>query len=243
MMKSISILLALGGSLLGANIRMVAQQNGERPIDGTTGDSGIAVAIALPTAPEPKTGAASREKPAVQKEPYTVRDRFGDYLQSTFEPTALIFPAISAGYQQWNNFPREWQQGGEGYGRRLLSAYGGVALGNTISFGVAALDGEDLRYVRSAYPKKAIFKRTAYAIAHTFISPLDGGGHTFAWSRVAGDYGAGFLANEWYPAAHSTLHNAAYLGTFNFAADLGSNILREFIRPHWVWGPQKDKKP
>lgn len=188
--------------------------------------------------------AANRIAPETEP-PLTLKQRFFEYRQSTFQPAVVIFPAIAAGYSQMNNYPSEWKQGGEGYGKRLLSASGGVVLDNTISFGVAAFTHEDPRYIRSTYPKKAVFRRTGYALAHTFISHLsssDGKGHTLAWSRVAGAYGAGFIANEWYPERHSTLHNAVYLGTFNLAADLGSNVLREFIRPHWVWGPDKTKK-
>jgi hypothetical protein len=154
----------------------------------------------------------------------------------------LVFPAIVAGYYQMTNYPSEWWQGGEGYGKRLASAYGGVVLDNSISFGIASLDREDPRYVRSTYPKKAIFRRAGYAITHTFVSHREGGQHTLAWSRLAGAYGAGFVVNEWYPQRRSTVHNAVYLGTFNLASDLGFNILREFIRPHFVFGPGGDKK-
>jgi len=206
------------------------------------GQQGVAPATILPAS---TATASDAEKSAVENEPLTFKDRFAEYRQSTFQPMVLVFPAIAAGYSQMNNFPSEWKQGGEGYGKRLLSATGGVVLDNTISFGVAALFHEDPRYVRSTYPKKAIFRRAGYAIAHTFVSHVSsiyGEEHAFAWSRVAGAYGSGFIANEWYPERRSTLHNAVYLGTFNLAADLGSNILREFIRPHWVWGPGKDTK-
>lgn len=209
------------------------------PAVGQQDGLAAATSASLSTATAPNA-----EKSAVENEPLTFKQRVAEYRQSTFQPMVLVFPAIAAGYNQMNNYPSEWKQGGEGYGKRLLSATGGVMLDNTISFGVAALSHEDLRYVRSTYPKKAIFRRAGYAIAHTFVSHVStaqGEEHTFAWSRVAGAYGSGFIANEWYPHRRSTLHNAVHLGTFNLATDLGLNILREFIRPHWVWGAGKNK--
>lgn len=191
----------------------------------------------VPNAPMPES-----PKPVRRNEPITLQDRLTDYRQSTFGPLALVYPAAVAGYGQLVDYPKEWKQGAEGYGKRLASAYGSLVVDHTISFGVAALDREDLQYAPSTYPKKAIFRRTGYVIAHTFVSRRDRGGDTFAWSRVAGAYGAGFIANEWYPERRSNLHNALYLGTFNLAGDLGSNLLREFIRPQFTFGPKKSRQ-
>ncbi len=199
-------------------------------------------AVPAPGSAAPNETKPVPAKPAAQNEPLTLRDRLSEYRQSTFAPLALVYPAAVAGYDQLTNYPKEWQQGGEGYGKRLASSYGGLVIDNTISFGVAALDREDLHYVPSSYPKKAIFKRAGYAIAHTFVSRRDVGGDTFAWSRVAGAYGSGFIANEWFPERRSNLHNAVYLGTFNLAGDFGSNLLREFIRPQFTFGPKKNKQ-
>ena len=178
-----------------------------------------------------KAATAEREQ-----KPLTLRQRFTDYRQSTFHPFALITPAVGAGFNQLNNFPSEWKQGGEGYGKRLLSGYGGLVVNNTITFGVAALDGEDTRYVLSTYPRRDILHRSGYAIGHTFTSGKKNGGRSFAWSRMIAAAGAGFVANEWYPERRQSLHNAAHLGTFNLAAALAGNFLREFVRPHLEFG-------
>ena len=215
---------------------LVAQQSGEnRETIAVASDPALGAGN-----PSSAASAKPEERPS-ENEPLTLKTRFTDYRQSTFTPMAILFPAVTAGYNQLRNYPPEWQQGGEGYGKRLLSAYGSSVLGKTISFGIAALDREDPRYVRSTYPRKQIFKRAGYAIAHTFVSTRENGGHMPAWSRFAGAYGAGFIANEWYPDRHSTVHNALHLGSFNFASDVAFNLLREFIRPHFVWGSGKEK--
>jgi hypothetical protein len=98
----------------------------------------------------------------------TARERFQDYRSQTFSPWALFTPAVGAGVSQWRNYPSEWKQGGEGFGKRLASGYGSAVLENTISFGVSTFDHEDLRYPLSTYPKNAILKRAGHAFAYTF---------------------------------------------------------------------------
>ena len=219
--------LVLALFIFSMNVFLVSQQNGNRRADET------------PSAPA--ASPASAATPASENVPLTFRQRFTIYRRSTFAPLALLSPAVGAGFDQLTNSPPEWKQGGEGFGKRLLSGYGSLVVDNTISFGVAALDHEDLRYVRSNYPKKAFFRRAGYAVTHTFVSRLDNGGHTLAWSRLAGAYGAGFVANTWYPERHSNLHNAVSLGTFNFATGVGYNLFKEFIHPHFFFGGEKNK--
>jgi hypothetical protein len=169
----------------------------------------------------------------------TARERFQDYRSQTFSPWALFAPAVGAGVSQWRNYPSEWKQGGEGFGKRLASGYGSAVLENTISFGVSTFDHEDLRYPLSTYPKNAILKRAGHAFAYTFVPKKEGGGRRFGWSRLIGAYGSGFIANTWYPARHSDTPNALYLGSTNLAGDLGINLLKEFIRPHVEFGNTK----
>jgi hypothetical protein len=177
------------------------------------------------------------ERLVTPEPPRTFKERFDDYRSSTFSPWALFTPSVSAGISQARDFPPEWKQGAEGFGKRVASGYGSVVIENTISLGVSAWDHEDLRYPLSTYPKSSILKRAGHAISYTFV-PLKegGGGRRFGWSRLIGATGAGFVANTWYPAKRSDMTNALYLGSVNLAGDLGVNLLKEFIRPHVVFG-------
>lgn len=177
------------------------------------------------------------ERPVTSEPPRTFGERFSDYRASTFSPWALFTPSVGAGISQARDFPPEWKQGAEGFGKRVASGYGSVVIENTISLGISAWDHEDLRYPLSTYPKTAILKRAGHAISYTFV-PLKegGGGRRFGWSRLMGASGAGFVANTWYPAKRSDTTNALYLGSVNLAGDLGVNLLKEFIRPHVVFG-------
>jgi hypothetical protein len=161
---------------------------------------------------------------------YPFSERFRDYRHSTYRPTTLIVVAAGAVYGQIMNSPPEWNQGMKGYGIRLASGYGRFLAFRTISFGVATLDHEDTRYVPCDCPKSAIWRRLGHALLFTIISPLDGGGRTFAFSRVAGAYGGAFIADTWFPPKHSDPWHAARLGTHALGVSFGINVLQEFLR-------------
>ena len=217
---AVAVLLLLLGSQSNAQAQMNDQLASTAPAAVPAGDPTIKPAVSA-TAIEPAR---------------TAKERFQDYGAATFSPWALFTPSLSAGLSQWRDYPSEWKQGGEGFGKRLASAYGGLVVENTISLGVTYVDHEDLRYPLSTYPRGAILKRAGHAIAYTFVPKKEGGGRRFGWSRLVGAYGAGFVANTWYPSHHSDTRNAFYLGSMNLAGDLGVNLLKEFIRPHLVFG-------
>src|SRR5579864_7247485 len=55
--------------------------------------------------------------------PRNLGERFRDYRSSTFSPWALFTPSLGAGLSQWRNYPPEWKQGGEGFGKRLAVTF------------------------------------------------------------------------------------------------------------------------
>lgn len=216
------------GSLLLVNAGAVAQPAG----DNDHASPGAA------QAPAPAVQLLAIKAPASEF-PRSFKERLGGYRSETFSPWSLAMPTVGAGLSQLKNYPTEWQQGGEGFGKRVLSGYGQSLVDNTIAFGVATIDHEDLRYPLSTYPKKAILKRTGHVLAYTFVPSKEGGGRRFGWSRLAGSFGSGFVANTWYPAQHSDTSNALYLSSMNLVSDLAVNMLREFIRPHVEFGSTK----
>jgi hypothetical protein len=233
---ALSQILVLGG-LLFLNIGAMAQQAG----DGNSAAS-PAGSSADNSAPLQASSSAVQLLPAAEpavESPRNFKERFQDYRAATFSPWSVVMPAFGAGLSQWRNYPPEWNQGAEGFGKRVASAYGGSVLEDTISFGVATFDHEDLRYPLSTYPKSAFLKRAGHTLSYTFIPKKEGGGRSFGWSRFIGAYGSGFIANTWYPAQHSDVHNAVVLGSMNLVGDLAINLLKEFVRPHVQFGNTK----
>lgn len=232
---ALSRILAFGGLLL-LPLGAIAQQAG-----GSKQSSAGADSAATPTASQSTTPAVqllAAQEPAAEY-PRTFKERFADYRSTTFSPWALFMPAVGAGLAQATDYPPEWHQGMEGFGKRLASGYAGSVVDSTIGFGVAMIDHEDLRYPLSTYPKNAIMHRTGHVISYTFVPRKEGGGRRFGWSRLIGAYGAGFTANTWYPAQHSDTRNALYLGSMNLVGDVAVNLLKEFIRPHLEFGNAK----
>ena len=174
--------------------------------------------------PSPAPGAPSA--PLTQIKPLSVRQKLELYARSTYGPTAFLGSAASAGVRQWLDSPPEWGQGAEGYGRRFASVAGRRTIKKTIQFGVGAALGEDPRYFRSE--KAGAFPRAWHAIAHTFVVRRDDGTKTFATSRFAGAFAAGFISNTWHPERLSDTNHALSRAGLTIASDAGSNLLKEF---------------
>jgi hypothetical protein len=56
---------------------------------------------------------------ASQFQPLTERERTRLYLKTMANPLGYVKAAFSAGINQWNDKPEEWEQGASGYGKRF----------------------------------------------------------------------------------------------------------------------------
>jgi hypothetical protein len=160
----------------------------------------------------------------------TFGDRVHVYRRSVFNPETIIRAAFGSGINQWRNQPPGWGQGAEGYGDRIGSALGRTVISKTITFGFAAIDGEDPRY----FPSKSRggWARTKYAFVSAFVSPTASSHQIPAFSHFAGTYGAAFISNAWYPDKQATAAFAARRGSISLGVSIGLNLLREFV-PHF----------
>jgi len=160
----------------------------------------------------------------------TFRQRTGLYGHSLFSPSTILGPAFGAGIGQWEGEPPEWGGGAEGYGKRIGSGIAKDVVSKTITFGVAAIDREDPRYLRSQ--DRTFWGRTKNAVAWGFVSDTESGRRIPALSRWIGIYGAAFIANTWYPefpANRATAGNAAVRGTTSLGSNIGWKLVRSFI--------------
>src|SRR5262249_4292013 len=132
----------------------------------------------------------------------TFGDRLHIYERSFISPLSIVAPALGAGFSQARNVPVEWGQGGMAYGGRFGSGYGREVIARTVTFGISAADGEDTRY----FPLRegGFFERTKHAISGTLTSGTPSGRRMFGFSRFAGYYAAGFIANAWEPPSQNS---------------------------------------
>jgi len=177
------------------------------------------VSLPLPNAPSVIQNAAVDHS-------LTFRERVTAYRKAVINPGILIWPAIGGGILQARDYPKEWGQGAEGYGRRFGSTLGQRVISQTIRFGVAAVDGEDPRYFRSS--DRSAWGRVRHAVASSFVSYTASGRRIPAFSRFAGAYGSSFRANTWYPASVADTSHALQRGSIRLGLGAGLNLLHEF---------------
>jgi len=211
------VLIALSVALLAVG-GLHAQESRSGMTDSPFGASSSPMSNAPWTAPSASSSPFGHE--------LTLRDRTDMYLKSLIESEAIARPLLGAAVDQAIDTPPQWGQGAPGFGRRTASGFAQEFTAKTIKFGVAALDREDPRFHPSGLHGFA--PRLRFAVLHTFISRTDGGGQSFAYSRMAGIYGGAFIANSWFPAGYNDFSHGLSRGSVNLAVDVGFHVLREF---------------
>jgi hypothetical protein len=183
-------------------------------------------------------------------------EKFSIYAHQAFGPPAVIFPAFAAGLAVANpkkNYPREWKDGPEAFGRQYGDSIASVTSQRTARFFTGVALHEDPRYVPST--SKNPLARTMHALAFTFIDKTDSGRSTIAFSNFAGAAAGGFVGRAYLPHGYDDLTHAEQRMAIQFMSIAIQNIAAEFqpqwgpfvrklrinkILPEW-WVPQHEK--
>ena len=160
------------------------------------------------------------------QDPTTWQSKLRFHAVSAYGPASILGSAAYVGLLQEVDFPREWGQGGVGYGRRLGSTLVYAGLRNTLSFSLDTALHQDPRYDRST--ETGFWRRTKHAFRRTILTRTDSGGETFATWRFGSAYSANFISNEWYPDRVNTVKLGLTEGTTQIGFDLLVNIGSEF---------------
>ena len=145
-------------------------------------------------------------------------------LRDTFGPRALLVSALVAGTHHLANDPPEWRQGTEGYGRRLASRVGRLAIQNSMELGMAL--HQDLSYRRCNC--NGFLPRTGHALISSFTAGTRDVRGTFTIARVASHYAGTMISTTWYPDRYTATGAGVRLGTLSLASGTGVNLIREF---------------
>ena len=135
--------------------------------------------------------------------------------------------AFSAGIDQWNDKPSEWEQGGSGYGRRYANIFGQYSIERTVAFALSSALDEDNRYFNSG--KKGFWPRTWYAIESGFLARHRDGHRSFSISQVGGVAAGAFIARAWLPPSQSSASDGAVSFAISTAANVGAGVVKEFL--------------
>jgi hypothetical protein len=159
-------------------------------------------------------------------QPLSPKEKLVFCLDATVGPVGLVGSGLSAGINQWRDYPREWGQGAEGYGQRFASSLGQSAVKNSIRFVTATALHEDPRYFAS--DQKGFSRRGRHAIASLFVTRTDRGGRRFNAAGLAGTVGSEFISNHWYPQRIGTTNDALRGTAITLGLDAARNLAREF---------------
>src|SRR3954453_4465028 len=105
--------------------------------------------------------------------PLTQSERTDTYLKTLWNPIGYLKAGFSAGLDQFNDKPSEWEQGASGYGKRFANILGQYSIQRTVTFGLSSVLHEDNRYFNSG--KGGIWPRAKYALTSGIVARHDDG--------------------------------------------------------------------
>ena len=169
-----------------------------------------------------------------QQPPSGARDKFGYYVTETYlNPSSLTAPAFRATIRMANppgkgttQYPAEWRQGAEAFGRNYGDAFAERVSFQTARFVTGAIIREDPRYIPSA--SHNLFARSLHAFAFTFVGRSDSGHLMPALSNFVGAAAGGFIGNAYLPSGFNDLTRAGQRATLRLGISGAGNLFREF---------------
>jgi len=158
--------------------------------------------------------------------PLTLNQKWLFAVSQTFGPSRLVGYAMHTIFDYAFDLPHQWGRDGDSLAVRVASNFGTSLIRHDLQFAVQALDHEDPRYFRSNL--HGGFKRTKYAILHTFLVRRDDQTWMPAYSLFIADYGMPYLVRQWRPDNMHAL-TGFEAGTMGLGVAVGSNLFNEFL--------------
>jgi hypothetical protein len=165
---------------------------------------------------------------------FGLSSKFSYYVTETyFNPSVFTAPAFRAGLRMANppgkgatQYPPEWRQGAEAFGRNYGDAFAERISFQTARFVTGAITREDPRYVPSS--SHNILARSMHAVSFSFVDRSDSGRRMPALSNFVGAAAGGFVGNTYLPAGFNDVTHAGQRATLRFGFAVGGNLFREF---------------
>jgi hypothetical protein len=162
-----------------------------------------------------------------QFHPLTQSERNQLYFRTMVNPLGFLKAGFSAGIDQANDKPREWEQGGSGYGKRFGNILAQYSIQRTISYALGSALHEDNRYFNSG--KQGFWPRTGYALTSGILARHDDGSRHLSVSQVGGVAAGAFLSRAWLPPSQNSLGDAAVSFGITMGSNAGFGLVKEFI--------------
>jgi hypothetical protein len=159
--------------------------------------------------------------------PETVKEKFIDATEDSFDYSSIFFPLVIAGYSQARDATPQFHQGAAGFARYFWhSAVDQTSENYMVEFIYPTVTHEDSRYYTLGHG--GFMKRAGYALSRAVITRTDSGKETFNFSEVLGSGSAAGLSNLYYPSASRSLGNTGSQWGLDVGIDAGVFVFREF---------------
>jgi hypothetical protein len=159
--------------------------------------------------------------------PLSQKERTDLYFKTMVNPLGYVKAGFSAGIDQWNDKPQEWEQGASGYGKRYANIVGQYSIQRTVTFGLASVFHEDNRYFNSG--KEGLWPRTGYAVASGILARHDDGRLHVSISQLGGVAAGAFLSRFWQPPSQDSPGDGAVSFGITMASNMGFGVVKEFL--------------
>ena len=163
-----------------------------------------------------------------------IEGKFRYYVSETYlNPSVFTAPAFRAGIRMANppgkgatQYPPEWRQGAEAFGRNYGDAFAQRVTFQTARFATGVITHEDPRYIPSSTHN--VLARSLHALTFTFVDRSDSGRPMPAFSNFVGATAAGFVGNTYLPSGFNNTTHAGQRATLQFGFTAAGNLFREF---------------
>ncbi len=159
--------------------------------------------------------------------PQTVKEKFLDATQDSFDYSSIFIPAALAGLGMARNSVPQFHQGAAGYARYLWhNAVDQTSENYMVEFIYPVVTREDSRYYTLGHG--SFLHRTGYALSRAVITRSDSGAEVFNISEVFGAASSAGLSNLYYPSQQRSFSSTASQWSVDVGIDAASFVFREF---------------
>jgi hypothetical protein len=159
--------------------------------------------------------------------PQSVRDKFMDATEDSFDYSSFIFAGLLAGVGQAENSYPEFRQGAAGYGRYFWHTFADQTDENyQVEFIFPTVLRQDSRYYTLGHG--GFVKRTIYSFGRVLITRTNSGGETFNSSEIVGAGAAAGISDLYYPSQERTWTKTGQRWLLNVSLDGATFIFKEF---------------
>jgi hypothetical protein len=162
-----------------------------------------------------------------QLPPESVKEKFIESTQDSFDYSGFIFAGVLAGIAQAEGSTPEFHGGAAGYGRYYWHTLADQADENyQVEFVLPSLLHQDSRYYTLG--RGGFVKRTIYSFGRVLITRTDSGNETFNASEIIGAGAAAGISDLYYPSEERTWTKTGQRWLLNVSLDGGTFIFKEF---------------